>query len=45
MAHNASFAVSELARLVLKMLTASPPSIDSESVARDNVRVTNIYTN
>src|ERR1044071_1747894 len=38
MVHNASFVVSELVRRARKIITASPRSIDSESVARDNVR-------
>jgi hypothetical protein len=42
MAHNGSFAVSEHALLGLKQETANPPSIDSESAARNNVRVQSI---
>jgi len=45
MVHNESFAVSEHERLVLKPATVSPRSIDSESVARDNVGGTSIDTN
>jgi hypothetical protein len=38
MVHNASSVVSELVRRELTIPTASPRSIDSESVARNNVR-------
>ena len=41
MDHNESFVVSEHARLVRRIATASPRSIDSASAARNNVRVNN----